>query len=504
MSTPKLIPLLLLASAAVSTPARATPLLELAGSFGDLGGQQGRAASNGASAAYFNPALLVDVPSGITAGVLVLGDHIDVNLGARTNAANAVPNDLSSAGHANADAWDGYPLGTDILEHGRVETPSQSATAPRPRGAQNGGHDVLTYEAIGIVAQLFKQRLSVGFYGLIPNKNFLRLSTFYVDEREQYLSNSLHPEMYSDRLEPLAMAAGAGFRITDDFSLGLGTTFVITAPASTPVYVASANDLTNLTINIDAKGHIGLAPHGGFSYRPFPRWRITGTLHAPQKQVVTANIKFLLGSGLEQGSGLTFVFDWMPWQASLGTSFDLVQSDENTVSLVASAVYGRWSQYIDRHAERPLPGLGWQDTITGALGLRGMFGTFGAGLDLQYKPTPVPPQFGRTNYVDNDRVGANLSLEYGFEVFETQMKVGFATQLLWMIERSVRKLTPPTYPDGRSRTPSLVKDEVPDDGQVGGEPIPGAHGVQTNNPGWPGFSSGGFVATAGLSLSVNL
>jgi hypothetical protein len=50
----------------------------------------------------------------------------------------------------------------------------------------------------------------------------------------------------------------------------------------------------------------------------------------------------------------------------------------------------------------------------------------------------------------------------------------------------------------------LVKDEVPDDGQVGGEPIAGAAGLQTNNPGWPGFTSQGWITTFGLYLTVTL
>jgi long-chain fatty acid transport protein len=497
---------LLIAWGVVAAPASATPLLELAGSVGDRGGQQGRVAANGASAAYFNPALLVDAPMGLTLGFVVVGSRYGIRLKERADPRADVPNDLANGSHSDADSsrWDGYPLGTDILQNGREASPSQSATTARPRGAKNGGDGAQTYEAIGIVAKFFDQRLSIGFYGLIPNSNFLRLSTFYVDEREQYLSNSLHPEMYSDRLAPLAMAVGGGFRVSDTFSLGLGSTFVISAVADTPVYVADAAQLTNLVLNVDAKAKIGFALHGGFAWNPLPRWRLTGTLHAPQEQEVVAKIKFLLGSGLEQTSSIRMLFDWMPWQVSLGTSFDLVKDEERTVTLVGSAVYGRWSQYVDRHGNRPLPGLAWQDTLTGTLGLRSQLGKLGANLDLQYKPTPIPPQFGRTNYVDNDRLGANAGADYAFTLYDTTLRLGLSAQLFWLLQRSVKKLTPPTHADGLNRTPSLVWDEVPDDGQVGGEPIPGARGVQTNNPGWPGFSSGGFMASAGLYLSVTL
>jgi long-chain fatty acid transport protein len=89
------------------------------------------------------------------------------------------------------------------------------------------------------------------------------------------------------------------------------------------------------------------------------------------------------------------------------------------------------------------------------------------GLASQYKPTPVPAQTGRTNYVDNDRIGASLSVEYGV-------------------------------------SPALVTDEVPDDAILAGEPVVGREGLQTNNPGSPGFSSAGFIGTGALYLTVLL
>ncbi len=65
---------------------------------------------------------------------------------------------------------------------------------------------------IGLIAKFFRQRLSFGFYALIPNGDFTSLRAPYVDEREQYFSNSLHPELYADRLKAISLAAGAGGR----------------------------------------------------------------------------------------------------------------------------------------------------------------------------------------------------------------------------------------------------------------------------------------------------
>ena len=46
--------------------------------------------------------------------------------------------------------------------------------------------------------------------------------------------------------------------------------------------------------------------------------------------------------------------------------------------------------------------------------------------------------------------------------------------------------------------------ELPDDARLSGEPISEAIGLQTNNPGWPGFSSVGSVLAMGLYVSVGL
>ena len=48
----------------------------------------------------------------------------------------------------------------------------------------------------------------------------------------------------------------------------------------------------------------------------------------------------------------------------------------------------------------------------------------------------------------------------------------------------------------------LIRDEVPD-GSVDAQrdPIPQAEGLQTNNPGWPGFSSEGWILAGAISVA---
>jgi hypothetical protein len=43
---------------------------------------------------------------------------------------------------------------------------------------------------------------------------------------------------------------------------------------------------------------------------------------------------------------------------------------------------------------------------------------------------------------------------------------------------------------------------LPDDAELGGDPLAGAQGLQTNNPGWPGFGSEGWILGATLYVSL--
>ena len=469
-----------------------------------MGGMQARHAGASAASSYFNPALLTDAPVGLTFGSLVLNSDIAVHVDAR-GPGNAVPDGLVNAGHADGSRFATYPIATDLLQRGRAPDALTPGLASRPRQHAGTGQETNTYEAIGLVVKLFEERVAVGFYGLLPNKNFTAFRSFYVDEREQFFSNSLHPELYGDRMMAISVAFAAAVRITDSLSFGIGATLSLRAGASAPVYVADAGHLADLQLNTNIGAKLSLVPHAGISWQPGKRWHLTGTVHAPQELDVRANFTFLLATGIEQsGSGLGFTYDFQPWQTGAGVGYDFYVRNDLTLTATGSVLYGRWSKYIDRQSQRPAGAYAWQDTVGGAGGLRMQKGSVGVALDGQYKPTPVPAQTGRTNYVDNDRVGLTLALEYGFQWLHTKMKVGGQLQGYRMLMRHQTKVPTPTSADGKNRTPALVTDEVADDSVLMGAPVKGREGLQTNNPGFPGFGSVGWVSSAGLYLSLSL
>ncbi len=491
-----------LGALAVTPDAAASPLLDLTGGTDGIGGLQAGTVGNAASSAYFNPALLVDAPFGFTAGFLTLTEQIGVSLEGRPGTQYAVPDGMANATHADGSALTGVPIATNLLQNGRTASGINPALAARPRQAAGTGHQTFTYEAIGFVAKLFRDRLAFGFYGMIPNGDFTSLGAFYPDEREQYFSNSLHPELYADRLTSVSIAFGAGYRIADGFSVGVGGALSLKAGVGAPTFVANAGALQNLLIDTDAKVNVGVSPNVGLSYEPSSRWHFTGTAHAPEKVELGVDFTFLLATGLQQGSSFTLLYDYLPWQFGAGAAYDVVKGRRDAVTLAATGVYGKWSDYLDRHGEAPIPAYGWYDTITPTAGVRWAHDATRGFFDVQYKPTPVPPQTGRSNYVDSDRLGAGAGVDYAFTWLDTAMRVGVQAQAYWLVPRHQYKLPTPPEPDGLNHYPALVSDEVPDDAQVAGEPLAGTQGLQTNNPGWPGFGSQGAIVSGGVFLTV--
>ena len=497
---------LLVAGTLVLSAARvsASPLLDLVGDNAASGGLQARTVPGGAAAAYFNPALLTATPATVGVGFMILNERIGIHLDGRPGSEFAIPEGIANAGHADGTRFDNYPIPTNWLQFGRPADPRHDAFIARPRQAAGTGHDTLSYEVIGLLVKLFDDRLALGMHGLIPNGQFTRLRAFFNDEREQYFSNSLHPELYSDRMTAVSLALGAGVKLSRQWALGIGATLALKANVGAPTYVSDTGNLGRILIAVDAAVNIGVAPHVGLSFTPIERLRLTLTAHTPQRVELGTNFTFLLANGVEQSSGVTLVLDYTPWQVGLGASYEVLADTKQTLSIAGSVLYARWSDYIDRHGERPTSAYAWADTIAPVLGARYRIGDLAALVDVTYVPTPVPAQTGRSNYADNDRVATSLGADYRFQLLGSDIKFGVALQAHRLLPRHQTKLPTPTRQDGANLAPQRVKDELPDDAQLGGDPLANAAGLQTNNPGWPGFESAGWVlgATAYLSLSL--
>jgi long-subunit fatty acid transport protein len=499
---------LLLCAALLLLPAvaAASPLFELTGDVAGQGGLNARASSPDAASAYFNPALLSFAESGLTLGFFVLAERIDIDLAARSSApacksgACDVPA-VNGAGpesfrHADDSRISAPTLPTAWLQRGRRDTGGMLTLAPRPRGAHNGGSSEHGYAVIGLVQDILNKRVVFGLYTMMPIGDFMHTRAFYSDEREQFFSNSLYPELYADRLTPVSLAFGAGVRITDTLSLGVSLSLDINSSAAAPVYVPNLADLDTLLLDSNVGVAVALAPHIGVSWQPLPALRVSATLHAPQSVEIETGFRYVIATGIEQSATQRFVHDYQPFIIGLGAELDLGHTGPQHWALAATTTYALWSNYKDRHGETPSGAYAWSDVLAGSIGVRHEVDAFRSFLDLGFQPSPVPAQRGRTNYVDGDRGSLSLGTRYGFQLLGQHASVGVQGQLHRVFPESVRK-TDTHGSDG-------VRDEVPNDA-VGGlprGPIAGREGLQTNNPGYPGFSSQGVIFGGGASFDL--
>jgi long-chain fatty acid transport protein len=481
--------------------AHASPLFELTGGTLGTGGLSARATGASAASSYFNPALLPRASQGIEFGFVLVNDAISIE-GYGKDPANDVPTSAVSR------FGSGFPsVPTEWLEQGC--DPAQggdcaSTIGAVPRQSQGSSGNVRLYQAIGFVTHVVPRWLSAGLYALVPYGGFTQAHSFYVDEREQFYTNSLHPELYSDRLTPISLAFGAGSRLTDWLSIGLSFTLSLQNKANAVAYVGNSAELQR-TLQLSTKVNVeaSVSPHLAVVLTPRDGLDISLTLHSPQKMVLATEFGIYLPNGDVQTASRPATHAYVPWIVGAGASQRIGRVGRVGLSAVGALTYERWSQYVNRQSERPLPGYAFHDTVTGTLGMRATLDddlTF--MVDATYHPTPVPRQRGRTNYVDNDRVGllAGVSYELPFPRFDMALRVGAQTALSLLPRRSQTKRSPTPGVYDRS----AVQDEWADDtvdistGQV----IPEAAGLQTNNPGFPGFSSHGLVLAGSLTVGI--
>ncbi len=482
--------------------ANASPLLQTAQSIGDNAGAQGVVSGPGAASSYFNPALLTEADEDVLLGFALISEQVGVTLDGRRG--GDVP---LAIGGRDVVTPDGTPIPNEVVptqwlsqgcpagsKAGQCPAPGFPA---RPRQAAGSSGKTRTYLTLGLVKHLVKDRLSIGLYGMFPVSSFTTAQAFYPDSREALFSNSLHPEMYGDRLTAISIVLGAGFKVLPNLSLGAGLSLGLTNTAASATYVRNATDYSTLLLDNSVNTQVNLSPLFGVRWAPMKWLKIGGSVHAPESFEVDTTIDATLPSGTESKGTVTNVFDWTPWMVDVGTEADVLERGKYTMSVDASIKYAFWSSYVDRQNQSPSiygPGLGFHDTLSGALGVRHKYANARGFIDLTYAPSPVPEQVGESNYVDNDKVGLMAGADIALKLGPTKLRPGaqfFVNRLIYRHN---------TKDDAR------MTDQVPDDSIYGSthDPVLGAKGLQTNNPGWPGFASQGWIWGGAITLEVPL
>ncbi|MFU8802555.1 MAG: OmpP1/FadL family transporter [Bradymonadaceae bacterium] len=442
-----------------------------AGARGAAMGSAQTATADGPSALSYNPgALTLSVP-GLSVGAFATFNNAQILLKERPS------------GYDVPDLGPGSPA----LPEGQTRRPRRDTDSIAPLYALS----------LGAVANLGVENFRAAATVVLPTNDLFRLQTHYADERERHFSNQLHFELIDSRLHRVSIELGLAYLLTSWVSFGIGGTYVPGAAVGTEVFVADPTDQANVDIVADVQtthgwgllaGALFFLPADvqlGLSYRGAVSFGIRG-----------ANDLQIHGIDAEDDE-LQQQLNWVPAYSPSMASLGLARPFRKTL-VSADLRYTFWSDYRDTQGVRPEFSdrlsyrLGAEYTTVEDTRLR-------AGLG--FEPTPIPDQTGRTNYVDNDRILLSMGSAHHVHVMGVNVEASWFLQTHYLLPRETRKERLATHPVCTSGEQQLC-DEVPNDTRDPrtGEPHVEAQGLQTGNPGFPGFVSGGWIGALGFEL----
>lgn len=478
--------------------AHASSTLEILGA--TSGGNQltARVLSRGSAVTYFNPSLLPDALPKLEVGVFGLATKAKIRLKQRPDGVD-VPDSITRTQIPGSDS-DHPPLRA---------LPTSKLANPR---SDTDADDNVVYASIGMVRPLAGKSLVFGFYALLPVRAFLDQKGFYPDEREQYFSNQLHYELFGDRLAVSSITFAGGSQLADWISVGAGIDVSIFTETRMTVFLPASGDQSRILMAQDIHTDSRFNPYFGATVRPTERSSLMATVHlSSASDTKGANeLRYwdyndAAGNPIYQHQSYTFVQGSEPLRVGLGGSYQgrLREDGRAAWELGLQLLWQRWSQYRNRivvldkalggYGEHPLDG--WSNTVSYAVGGGFWWRDRHVTMDLGYVPSPVPDQTGRTNYVDNSRLVASLGLEGPVRFLGKDLEAGLSLFGSLFLPREVSKDPQAAHP---------VLDEYPDNAIVLGTDLPAvdAAGLQTNNPGYPGWKSTGYMVGAGVTFRI--
>jgi len=350
---------------------------------------------------------------------------------------------------------------------------------------------------LGFSTQLFSEDLALGVMLLVPLDGFASINGHFGDETEQYFSNRLHFELLGDALDSEVISFALAYRLRRWLSMGIGMSVLVGAHATAPVYVPNATELTDVDIEARVQTRTARAFTAGIIARPAEWLRIGVAFQDEIALRIDGESELQIRGDEEAGvvnQRLDLVTSWSP--VRLTGSVAYVDDESFTVAL--EGTWRGWSRYVDNHNQP----ADFEDTVEGKLAAEWEVAerTF-ARAGVSFSPSPVPPQTGRTNYVDNDRVGLGFGAGRNLKVWDLDLTLDVGLQVQALLKNEVRKTRRSgTWPGCDTATRNLC-DETPD--QTEDTTLLRAadtQGLQTGNPGFPGYVSGGYLVAASIDL----
>ncbi len=480
MLSMKLYRLILLAMILISTKiAYSTPVFYTFGSMGELNQFSGLLLKNPASA-YHQASELVNANSSLTVSVFYANQDLQINSLAR-------------------------PSGVDISDEiyqARVPTMSGLANlknTPLPSNQISPRNSISpafqdTFFQIASTSSLLKEghhRLNFGILISGSASHVEKQNPRFTDERAQYFGNSLFFSKWGNYLDGLSTALALSWSYQDLINLGVGVVILNQAKANSEVFLSDATyqgnsyTLANVTVKNSFSPYFSASGRLLKNQNQELRWGLN--YYTAQDTTVegTGNVK-IWGFAYAEGQNslkqkFTQHYRYLPSRYQASLSWKIKEWGFYSILEHVS-----WSQYLDYFGES----TGWVDQWQGTWGGQYQKNHYGFGLDIRWRPSPVKPQIGRRNDIDPSQLAfaGNIQLQPSKSI-----KFSLGGQLHYLLTQSAYKSPYASQP---------VIDEVPDQAVniSSMQPINQRLGLQTNNPGFPGWKASGMVWVLSLSM----
>jgi len=513
--SPRWFPILVLILAQLGAGGAAAGPLRLFGfdaSSRGSGNSQG-AIGRGIGAVLSNPALLTDLPDLFTVQAGLYRSSLFADVMPRPTATEVPITYYDSDVGIQGEGLD-RPLPTSEL---RV-----------PRHDQRID-DAAGFIGLGLAHSLGFEGFKLGLMFHMPVTGLASLNTAYPDERDQYFGNTVHFARFGEWGKMLVGGGGIAYAPFEWISFGVAAEVALAADLVIDMYVPEATVQEYALVNGEIEAVPSVRFVGGLKGRPLEWLHLGVTFRDRRFMEVGTDAKLTLWNYHEASDRATILnqikqqhnlaIDYEPLEvsAAVGVQFEKIWAQ-------ATVTWSHWENYFDQHRQHPedaalflddneprcyapqegdvcptlSSGYGddfrFHDTATVRVGagyeyLEGFELLAGFG----YFPSPVPDQVGRTSYVDNHLLLASLGHRFEFTILESRFSADIGLQFWHMLEITVHK------------DPAQVKDEFADraKGLTTGKAMAEAAGLQTNNPGFPGYRAGGWLFSASAALTYH-
>ncbi|MCX5859817.1 MAG: outer membrane protein transport protein [Proteobacteria bacterium] len=366
----------------------------------------------------------------------------------------------------------------------------------KPSGDIPNTHGVVVGLASGLGIPKF--RLGAVIYSPV---NRLQLQhSFYTDASEYFMTNRLYFSLIGDVTQVQTIIVGGGYQLFPSFSLGLGFSVSIATHLVEPVYYPNMvkvfsqdkGGMEDMYLSMNSYQTNDISPVLGLYFRASQMIRLgvsyRGATVFPIKG--EARVRIRLGD-LElpenRDDYFTQKIDTYLFYSpdKIAGSVGLVLSP--TLNLELGIDWFRWSGY--RNTQNIGMSLADDPPVRDSANLR--IGVekqdekerrFWAG--IIYAPSPVPAQIRRQNLVDNDRVAFSFGVGYPVSFWGITIRGDVGCQWQHLIRREVNKID--------IDTPG-ARDYLDAD--------PSTENIE--NPGYPGYTSGGNLIAVQTTVNYN-